>query len=49
MGHPPPDGHKLWPEWLRRIDTVLEDETVTEVVAQALWIIGSSGGGAVCA
>jgi hypothetical protein len=21
-----PDGHKLWPEWLRRIDTLLEDE-----------------------
>lgn len=31
-----PDGHKLWPEWLRRIDTVLEDETVLEVVVQAL-------------
>ena len=31
-----PDGHKLWPEWLRRIDTVLEDESVIEVVAQAL-------------
>ena len=28
-----PDGHKLWPDWLRRIDTVLEDEAVIEVVA----------------
>src|SRR5919106_5508734 len=31
-----PDGHKLWPDWLRRIDTVLEDDAVIEVVAQAL-------------
>src|SRR5215207_5645908 len=31
-----PDGHKLWPDWLRRIDTVLEDEAVIDVVAQAL-------------
>ena len=31
-----PDGHKLWPDWLRRIDTLLEDEAVREVVAQAL-------------
>ena len=31
-----PDGHKLWPDWLRKIDTLLEDDTVTEVVAQAL-------------
>ena len=31
-----PDGHKLWPEWLRKIDTALEDETVIEVIAQAL-------------
>jgi IS5 family transposase len=31
-----PDGHKLWPDWLRRIDTALEDEAVIEVVAQAL-------------
>ena len=30
-----PDGHKLWPEWLRKIDTLLEDEAVIEVVAQA--------------
>jgi IS5 family transposase len=31
-----PDGHKLWPDWLRRIDTLLEDEAVIEVVAQGL-------------
>ena len=31
-----PDGHKLWPDWLREIDTLLEDEAVIEVVAQAL-------------
>ncbi len=31
-----PDGHKLWPEWLRKIDTLLEDEAVIEVVAQGL-------------
>lgn len=31
-----PDGHKLWPDWLRRIDTLLEDEAVLEIVAQAL-------------
>ena len=31
-----PDGHKLWPEWLRRIDTLLEDEAVIEAVAEAL-------------
>ncbi len=31
-----PDGHKLWPVWLRQIDTLLEDEAVIEVVAQAL-------------
>ena len=31
-----PDGHKLWPDWLRRIDTLLEDEAVREVVVQAL-------------
>ena len=31
-----PDGDKLWPDWLRRIDTLLEDESVIEVVAQAL-------------
>jgi IS5 family transposase len=33
-----PDGHKLWPAWLRKIDTLLEDEAVIEVVAQALEI-----------
>src|SRR6478672_7313561 len=31
-----PDGHKLWPDWLRKIDALLEDEAVIEVVAQAL-------------
>jgi IS5 family transposase len=31
-----PDGHKLWPEWLRRIDTLLEDEAVIETVAEAM-------------
>src|SRR6266571_9575135 len=31
-----PDGHKLWPDWLRRIDILLEDEGVIEVVAQGL-------------
>jgi IS5 family transposase len=31
-----PDGHKLWPDWLRKIDILLEDEAVIEVVAQAL-------------
>src|ERR687898_1524899 len=31
-----PDGHKLWPDWLRRIDTLLEDDAVIEVVATAL-------------
>src|SRR5438309_7133836 len=31
-----PDGHKLWPDWLRKIDTLLEDEAVIEAVAQAL-------------
>src|SRR5438876_10725985 len=31
-----PDGHKLWPEWLRKIDTLLEDDAVIEVVVQAL-------------
>ncbi len=25
-----PDGHKLWPDWLRKIDTLLEDEAVIE-------------------
>jgi hypothetical protein len=27
---------KLWPDWLRTIDTLLEDEAVIDVVAQAL-------------
>src|SRR5919197_1461182 len=31
-----PDGHKLWPDWLRKIDTLLQDEAVIEVVAQGL-------------
>src|SRR5260370_1270419 len=31
-----PDGHKLWPDWLRKIDTLLEDEGVIEVVAKGL-------------
>ena len=31
-----PDGHKLWPPWLRKIDTLLEADAVIEVVAQAL-------------
>src|SRR5258708_29095966 len=31
-----PDGHKLWPAWLRKIDTLLEDEAVIGVVAHAL-------------
>src|SRR5258707_2989762 len=31
-----PDGHKLWPDCLRKIDTLLEDDAVIEVVAQAL-------------
>jgi transposase, IS5 family len=31
-----PDGHKLWPDWLRKIDTLLEEDAVIEVVAQGL-------------
>ena len=31
-----PDGHKLWPDWLRKIDALLEDEAVLDVVAHAL-------------
>src|ERR1700746_4132306 len=31
-----PDGHKLWPDWVRRVDTLLEDEAVIETVAQGL-------------
>jgi heat shock protein HslJ len=30
------DGHELWPEWLRRIDTLFEIETVIEAVAEGL-------------
>jgi len=31
-----PHGHKLWPDWLRKIDTLLEDDAVIEVVAQGV-------------
>src|SRR3970040_1429898 len=31
-----PDEHKLWPDWLRKIDALLEDEAVIETVAQGL-------------
>jgi IS5 family transposase len=31
-----PDADKLWPPWLKRIDTLLEDEAVIETVATAL-------------
>jgi IS5 family transposase len=31
-----PDGDKMRPDWLRKIDTLLEDETVIETVAQAM-------------
>jgi IS5 family transposase len=31
-----PDGHKLWPDWLRRIDHALADDAVIDVVAEAL-------------
>ncbi|MBA3642393.1 MAG: ISNCY family transposase [Acidobacteria bacterium] len=31
-----PDGHKLWPDWLRRMDTLLEDDAVIDVVTSAL-------------
>jgi IS5 family transposase len=31
-----PDGHKLWPDWLRKIDTLLEDDGVVDVVTHAL-------------
>src|SRR3977135_438254 len=30
-----PDDHKLWPDGLRKIDTLLEEEVVIEVAAQA--------------
>jgi IS5 family transposase len=31
-----PDSDKLWPDWLKRIDAVLEDEHVIDTVASAL-------------
>jgi transposase, IS5 family len=31
-----PDADKLWPAWLKRIDTLLEDEAVIETIATAL-------------
>jgi IS5 family transposase len=31
-----PDSDKLWPAWLKRIDTLLEDEAVIDTVAVAL-------------
>src|SRR5438046_4170737 len=31
-----PDGDKLWPDWLRKIDTLLEDDAVIDVVAKGL-------------
>jgi IS5 family transposase len=31
-----PDSDKLWPPWLKRIDTLLEDEHVIDAVASAL-------------
>jgi IS5 family transposase len=31
-----PDSDKLWPAWLKRIDTLLEDEAVSDTVASAL-------------
>jgi IS5 family transposase len=31
-----PDSDKLWPAWLKRIDTLLENEAVIETVASAL-------------
>jgi IS5 family transposase len=31
-----PDSDKLWPAWLKRIDTLLEDEAVVDTVAAAL-------------
>ena len=41
-----PDGHKLWPDWLRKIDTLLEDEAVIEVVAQGSKVAGHRVGAA---
>jgi IS5 family transposase len=31
-----PDSDKLWPDWLKRIDTLLEDEAVIDTVVDAL-------------
>jgi IS5 family transposase len=31
-----PDADKLWPTWLKRIDTLLEDEAVIDTVVAAL-------------
>jgi IS5 family transposase len=31
-----PDSGKLWPDWLKRIDTLLENDAVIETVASAL-------------
>ena len=31
-----PDGHKLWPAWLRQVDQLLDDEAVIDVIADAL-------------
>ena len=31
-----PDSDKLWPAWLKRIDTLLEDEAVIDTIASAL-------------
>ncbi|HEY7474125.1 MAG TPA: ISNCY family transposase [Vicinamibacterales bacterium] len=31
-----PDSDKLWPDWLKRIDTLLEDEAVIDTVVAAL-------------
>jgi hypothetical protein len=42
-----PDGHKLWPDWLRRIDTLLEDEAVIESVAKGSRNAGLRVGAAV--
>jgi hypothetical protein len=31
-----PDGHELWPDWLRRIDSLLDEEAVIDTLVQAL-------------
>jgi hypothetical protein len=38
-----PDGHKPWPDWLRKIDTLLEDEAVIETVRLELRRSGARG------